>query len=462
MSRKFWLFKSFLIALLTLTNTTFASLWEPPLEVSDTVSRTTIEPVIVADFQDNAAMAWVSESGEEVYSSYRPFGGAWETPTFHGKGFQFDICMDEAGNVTLAFISGNPNSRILTAFRPYGSGWATTAEEVASVIDSASFASDVSLSCTSTNFYGYVSWFDNQQVAGTPLIRTLFRRNAGSGTGATGWELTPVDVNNPATHAAETSSNGIIKVHSDGNATIVAKYNAPATEDFYSSSTTSPGGAYTTPVQLLFAAFGSPELFDFDMTTNGNAIVGTSLAGSPRVRTTTDTLTWGGSGVQTVTPANPTANPSSVGVDQNGLGTIVFSTTADEVQIAHDVMDGITWTPSTITTATTTVNRPLVHVSSNGFRIVAWDEGTGDPSNLIALRGQNTTLESTSSVIDSEIRSKSANIFITTTSRGFAAWNDFSTTQFAEASRTYEPPSPSSLLQALGKKRLIYQQTRYP
>lgn len=458
MSRKFWLFKSFLVALLALTTTTFASFWETPLEVSTGVSGPDTPPIIVADSNDNSAMIW-SQAGE-VYTSYRPYDsglGTWEAPTNHGKGDRYQINMDEAGNVTIAFRVGTTNSQIVAAFRPFGASWTTLGESIATATDASGFITALSLTCTSTNFYGYVSWYDSHEVK----MKSLFRRGAGSGTGATGWDTTtgPVDIN-PGTHTATTQSAGIIKVHSNGNATIVAKYTSPA-EDCYSSSTTSPGGGYTSPITMNFISIANVEIFDFDMTTNGNAIVATNLASQPRVRTTSDVYTWS-SPLQSITPSANTTDYPSVGVDSNGLATIVYATTANEIQIAHDVVDGTTWAPTTITTAATTVNRPLVHVSSNGYRIVAWTEGTADPYSLIALRGQNTTLEATSTIIDAEVANDSTNIYTSTTSRGFATWNDIVTNGFAEASRTYEPPTPGPLLYILGKKRLIYQQTRYP
>lgn len=95
--------------------------------------------------------------------------------------------------------------------------------------------------------------------------------------------------------------------------------------------------------------------------------------------------------------------------------------------------------------------------------IVAWNDGITTPSKPVVLRGENAALESTSTVLDTEMTRNTISVYTSTTSRGFAAWNDGVTNQFLEASRTFEPiDETANLLRALEKKRLIYQPTRYP
>lgn len=433
--------------LIALNSAVIASQWETPLQVSQAASLSTMPPIIVADFEDNAAMVWIQ--GGEVYTSYRPVAGSWETPTNHGKGNEYQLCMDEAGNVTLAFLQGTSNTQILTGFRPYGAGWTTTAQSVGEATDT---ASDLSLTCTSTNFYAYISWFDS--TAPTPRVYTLFR--SGSGTG---WAGAPTNVNT-GVNAADSNSKAIVKVLSDGNATVVGKFTSP-TADYYYSTTTTPGGSWPSLTALAFPSLISTDTFDFDMQPNGNAVVAGTGGTTLRITSTSNPSSWPGAPYNTTITGTSTP---SVGVDSNGLASVAWIVSSTTMQIAHDTVGGTTWSPITLTSGGV-LSRPKIDVSSNGFRVVAWNDGSGSPSKLVALRGQNTELETTSSVVDAEMELNTLNVYVSPTSRGFAAWNDSVTNNFAEASRTFDGTSSdptTNLLRALGKKRLIYQPTRYP
>lgn len=452
MRKNSWFLRG-LTALLLAATAAFSSNWEVPLEVSTGIAGPDDPPIIVADFEDNAAMIW--NQGGEVYTSYRPFEGTWEAPTNHGKGNSQRICMDESGNITIAFITTTNPDQINTAFRAAGGAW-TSVLNVASGT-AANTVQRLTLDCISTNFQAYIAWYDS----GAPDIRSIYRN--GSGTSWAG----SVVIATTGTLTPSSTPTPIIKVHQSGNAVIGVRLTDTTgpTVDMYALYTTSPGGAYTSTA----LGFTNPPgtSYDFDMDNNGNAVLAArSSTNDIKASTSSDASSGSWNAVQTVSSA--TGTDVKVGIDENGLASIVWVTDSAPViiQTANATVGAGSWAPIIDLTDSTgsTVGDPRIHVSSNGYRIIAWDfPATNTANQLFVIRGQNATLEATSSVIDSTITAKSLNVYTSTTSRGFASWVDLTGNQFAEASRTFEPiDATTNLLRALGKKRLIYQPTRYP
>lgn len=432
MRKHVWLLKALTLFLLAISSGISASHWEVPLEVSQALAGPDTFPIIVADHEDNASVIWQQDG--DIYTSYCPFGGTWDTPTSHGQGREHTICVDEGGNVTIAFVHTSTTEDIMVNFRPFGGSWAVaTASSIYTTVGAAKVRT-LSMDCVSNNYYGYIAWREDD---GTTFgVRSLHRTGSGMG-----WVSSPVIVQGAV--AIDSTANPIIKTKSDGNTAVVFRGNIPA-YDLYVAFTTSPSGEYTQYPLGFISSVGTD--YDFAMDSNtGNAVIA-AVAVSGVIQAATSVY-------GTSTSWSPIANVSAfraaedvhVGMDQNGLASAIWKTSSYPamIQMANETAGGTSW--STIIDLSepshSNVNDPRIHFSRNGYRIVAWNDGNTDaaPHNLVALRGEGITMEPPSTNLDSEMMKGTLSIFTSTTSRGFATWIDHVGNQFVEASVSFEP-----------------------
>jgi len=93
--------------------------WTPPEIISGAMANAS-DPQIAMDSQGNMAAAWIEDG--VVYTSYRPFEGAWETAAALSASTASSprLALDESGNATLVW---ERNGIIYTADRPAMGNW---------------------------------------------------------------------------------------------------------------------------------------------------------------------------------------------------------------------------------------------------------------------------------------------------------------------------------------------------
>lgn len=443
--------------------------WETPVEVSQGVGQPNTPATIVVDPNNNAAVIWVQAA--EVYTSYRPFSGSWETPTLHGKGREPQICMDDSGNTTIAYIVDGDN--IVAKFRPSGGAWGAT--DILATSANTNDYSHLSLTCIDTNFLGYAAW--NDANGGTPRLQTVHRRLAGSGTGASGWNTGTLNEIILGAQTADSDSRPLVKVLSDGTGVAAVRLLNGSTPDIYRSITVIPGGVWTSAANFGFqGTAGSDPNTDyvFDLRPNGNGILACSTASNEIWATTTT------NGTAWLTPADvsqaaTTHTSPQIAVDDAGIVQVIWvSIDGPNDLIAYKFSTAATNTwPPTGTSLNLLPNNnarnPVISTSPNGFTVAAWIE---DPNATFISRSIiggainadgpftiDTNIEDTSFMTGTVAASDSA--------RGFAAWIDNGALNgFVESTGTNLPDDPviasGDLLKALSKKRLIYQKGLYP
>lgn len=108
---------------------TSGSGWGPSEVFSANVRRTT--PMVVMDPAGNATAAWTSESDnfvDQIYSSFKPIGGAWTAPIVISTGTTNlltadaykPLAVDGEGNVMAVWDAGG---RIVSAYRLFNQPW---------------------------------------------------------------------------------------------------------------------------------------------------------------------------------------------------------------------------------------------------------------------------------------------------------------------------------------------------
>ena len=218
-----------------------ASTWEPPLTVSSG-GGSSADVKIVCDGEGNAAIIWAQFVGADnlVHTSYRPVGGLWETPTVMDTAIiaSFDLCVDEAGNLT-AVWSTFPLGDIRTRFRPLGGGWGPIVIPFSP--GGANITVDVRVDCVSNNTYAIITWVN---TTATALAQSVFRNGMTYSVVST--------INNTAPHTADAASKPIPKLLPNGTARVVWRGTAaigPIVDIF--QSTSSLGGTWGQPPTSL-------------------------------------------------------------------------------------------------------------------------------------------------------------------------------------------------------------------
>lgn len=446
--------------------------WDPPVEVSEAVPDASEGTKIVVDPNNNAAIAWVQ--GGEVYTSYKPFDGDWESPTNHTKGSDPQINIDDSGNQTLLFLVTSASDTIVAKFRPTGGSWGSP--DTLATSAGAGDYKNLSLSTIDTNFYGYAAWYDENSGGGSIVkIRTVHRRLAGSGTGATGWDTTIQTVNS-GVYSIPDEITPIIRTLSNGNGTVITRLLTVGSPDIYASTTTTPGGAWpAAPINLNFAGAGSAPTtdFDFDMRPNGNAIVACTTSSSPidiyAASTANPSASWNTAVLVLSTPVDDKG--PSVGVDDVGITQVVFLTIdGGNTSIVHSSSTASSniW-PASATNVSLdpllNVREPQISVTPNGFGVIGWLE---DPVTLKTRSSSSGTVNTDGPyTVDTNLTSNTFSVAASDSAKGFASWIDNgSLNGYVESTGTNLPDDTTvavdDLIRALGKKRLIYQKGLYP
>lgn len=446
--------------------------WDPPVEVSEAVPDSAEGTQIAVDLNDNAAIVWVQ--GGEVYTSYKPFDGVWETPINHTKGSDPQIHLDDSGNQTLLFLVTSSVDDIVAKFRPSGGSWGTP-DTLATSAGPGDYK-NLSLSCIDTNYYGYAAWYDDNSGGGSIVkIRTIHRRLAGSGIGTTGWDTTVQTVNS-GVYSIPLEFRPIIRVLSNGNGTVITRLLTVGSPNIYASTTSTPGGAWPAgPINLNFASGGSDPTtdFDFEMRPNGRAIVACTSSGAPTDIYAASTINPSGSWNTAALVLSSSAdekNPA-VGVTDSGITQIAFlSIDGGNTSILHSSSTASTniW-PSSATSVSTdpllNVREPQLSVTANGFGVIGWIE---DPVTL-RTRSTSSGVVNTDGpyTVDVNLTANTYSIAASDSAKGFASWIDNgSLNGYVESTGTTLPDDTTiavdDLIKALGKKRLIYQKGLYP
>ncbi len=433
-----------------------ASTWEPPMTVSTAVADTAYAVTIVSDDNANAALAW-TQAGE-VYSSYRPFGSGWETPHSHGKGQDIQICMDGSGNITVVFIQDDGTSDLVrTDFRPVGGAWAGAVTQYTAA--SSNTLTEIAIHCIRDNFYGMIAWLD--QSVTNPVVNTLSRQ--GSGTGWSSFGV--VAINDPTNNTVTAGAAPIPRIQSNGTSVCLLKttsggivqvnYASFNIATLTAGSTWNPAPGTPLPdLGFTGGIFGAPpEVFDFDMNKNGNAVVGVSTF-NDQVAAAVSTSANSSWTTPVLVDPNPTKGIAAA-IDKFGFATLAWLQTIPSTNISTASTSVFSpswvWVVQYIGSVSTL---PALDSSPNGGSVLVWDDTSADLNAKVGFQGG---FETPPVLVDLNSRVESVSM----SNRGiaFAAWVDAST-GFVEASRTIV--ETQNLINVLGKKRLIYQKGLYP
>lgn len=411
--------------------------WEPPVTLGTNATDSDGPPIIVADDSGNSAVVW-SEFGE-VFASYRPAGGTWETPVNLGKGVTPDVCIDQAGNVTVAFLASGTNGIVYSVYRPAGETW-QSAEAVH--VDVGKTFVDVDVSCTSASTQATVVWSNTSDN----FIQSVSRVGL----------LWASAVTVPTVGAGTITANSkpSIFMLPDGNQQLAFYSDAAPAGIHYTKGTPPSMGVvvWDAPSDLGFGA--AYAKFSFAMNSVGDSII-VATDGSNGLAAAQNGGSWGAPASMSL--SSPTN--LSVGLDQNGLATAVWRLAGTEViQYRSTPITALDWSsPITISTGTGNVT-PILDVSEDGHMIVGWRDG----SKLFnTKRGEDGVFEATTALVTTNQVDLST-IATNATGQGFTAWTE--SAGLTIVSVTFEPiGTPSErLIKAGGKKRLINQRGIYP
>ena len=406
--------------------------WEPSVELG--TNATDIpdgNPKIVGDPAGNAAVTW-AESGE-VFASYRTAGGLWETPVNLGKGEDPNICVDDAGNVTIAFLAPSGNGIVYAAYRPIGGTW----EAAASIhTDVGKTFEDVAVSCTSASTQAIVVWSNTSDS----IVHSVSRVG-------TVWQSVVTAVN---VGAGTINSNSKPQVHMlpDGNTQMALYIASGANQGINYTKASPPPVVWDALTHISGFDAAASVKFSFATNSNGDGIIVSQDTGDGKAAALISG-SWGTAA--TMGLASP--NNMSVGLDKNGLATAVWVIPGTgEIQTKSVPLTSLDWAlPVTLSTGSGN-GTPILDISDDGHMIVGWR----DNAKLFnTKRGLDGTFESTTALVTAnqvDVSTIATNI----EGRGFAAWTESSGR--ATVSMTYEPYDPYERLAKAGSnKRLIYQ-----
>lgn len=411
--------------------------WEPPVILGTNATDSNGSPIIVADDTGNSAVTW-SEFGE-VFGSYRPAGGSWETPVNLGKGQQPVICIDQSGNVTVAFIASGSNGAVYAAYRPDGGTWGAVANVH---LDAGKTFDDPTIACTSASTQATIAWANTTDS----LVQSVSR------TG-TVW-ASKVDVPSIGAGTITTNSTPQIYMLPDGNQQL-AFYSDAAPDGIHWTKGSPPSlgvVSWDAPSDLGFGA--TAVKFDFAVNSIGDAIIVASN-GADGFAATQISGSWGAPASMSL--ASPTN--LSAGIDKNDLVTAVWRLPGtEEIQTKSTPAAGPDWSsPVTLSTGTGNVT-PILDVSDDSHMIVGWRDAA---KTFNTKRGEDGVFEATTALVTTNQVDLST-IATNAEGRGFTAWTE--SAGLTIVSVTYEPLTDpvGRLLNSLGKKRLIYQKGLYP
>lgn len=260
--------------------------------------------------------------------------------------------------------------------------------------------------------------------------------------------LSPVALPN----SSQSLTQPIVKMQPNGTAQALYMVTGiPAANKLFYCEATTPG-AWSTAEDL--GVDNTMTEFDYDTNKKGDVVAVTKNATSAQTVTRVNG-TWGTpSSVSAADAGTPSKLPSVGLSDSNQVVGAWLSGTPAEIQLGFAPLESTSWSILTMASgsALTSVG---VSLSPNDNFVVGWV----DNAQVFASVGQGTTLESSSAIVDALTAETTVdNMCI---GNGGYAWVIYRiASQTVKASKTYFPTE--NLLKALGKKRLIYQQTRFP
>lgn len=411
--------------------------WEPPVILGTNPTDSDGSPIIVADDTGNSAVTW-SEAGE-IFGSYRPAGGTWETPVNFGKGVKPVICIDQGGNVTIGFIASGANGVVYAIYRPDGGTWGA----VAGVhVDAGKTFDDPTIACTSTSTQATIAWANTSDS----VVQSVSR------TGAV-W-APAVTVPTLGAGTITTNSTPQIFMLPDGNQQL-AFYSDAAPEGIHWTKGSPPSLGVVTwdaPSDLGFGA--AAVKFDFAVNSIGDAMI-VAQDGADGFAAAQVSGSWSAASSMSLT------SPSNllVGIDKNNLVTAVWRLSGTgEIQTKSTQAAGPDWS-SPVTLSTGSGNStPILHVADDSHMIVGWRDAA---KAFNTKRGEDGVFEATTAFVTTN-QVDFGTIATNAEGRGFATWTE--TAGLTIVSVTYEPLTDpvGRLVNSLGKKRLIYQKGLYP
>lgn len=413
--------------------------WETPVVLgTNSVDNPDGSPTIVADDTGNSAVVW-GEAGE-VWASFRPAGGTWETPINFGKGVDPDVCIDQNGNVTVAFLSSGANGVVHAVYRPSGGTWISQGEPH---IDGGKVFEDVAVVCTSASTQATIVWSNTTDST----IQSVSRVGTTWATAVTASSLGAGSITSNSKPQLFMLPNGSMQM---------TFYRDTASQGIYYTTGTSPAlGVVSWAGPTAIAGFGVNSVkYSFAMNSSGNGVIVSQETGSA-LSAVQISGSWGAGA--TATGLSNVSNVS-VGLDDSGLATAIWRiTTDDAIQTKSTPITSPSWaSPITLSTGVGNAT-PILDVNHDGHMIAGWRDG-GKLFNT--KRGENGTFESSTALVTTNQVDLST-IATNAEGRGFTTWTE--TAGLTTVSVTFEPINPTkNLLKALGKKRLIFQQTRYP
>ncbi|QVL56961.1 MAG: hypothetical protein KFB93_06130 [Simkaniaceae bacterium] len=425
--------KKLLFLILMITGSLCASIWEPPLDLSNNTPGNG-NGVIVVDTQGNAAVIWQDANTSAIFTSYRYFDGGWEGPTVLDTTGEPDpyICVDEAGNLRAVWEFG---STIRTATKAFGAGWTPFVQ----IYTRKATYDNLRVACVQNNGYSVVSWYEDSGVSKNVVALTY--------DGAT-W--TNTFLNNTATHTVDSSSKPIPRILPNGTTHIafIATDVGTGNADIYTSMGSAATGTWST---IAARGFTKPGTFDFAQSATGNGGIACLDSTNAVIAAYYIGGAWGPVGTVTSTVTKEV----KIGIDQNNIATMAYGTSSGEIQKASTNVTAISYQFATISPGTVGFHSPRLSVSENGGMVTSYLGGGGE---VYGQTGANGVFETTPATLNALAKVES--VAMSNNGTAYALWKDTVTTGFMEASRTYNPTD--YFIRSLGKKRLILQKGLYP
>jgi len=229
--------------------------WTAPADIAEFNAGFSPEPWLAVDWEGNATAVW--KQGEVIWSSFRPFAGAWQEPVSLSSGESFvpQAAMDARGDATAVWMHFDGSHYVVeSAYRPEQGEW----EEPTLVSQPGEEGGNPHVAIDAKGD-SLVVWRGEDE--GTEFVRAAYRPVGGS------WSK-PVDVS--------TSGEQVQSLHAavdpEGNA-IVAWAGGKGKEgewEIVHAAFKATGGGWETPVELSAeGGNGFPSDVVFDQ--SGNA-----------------------------------------------------------------------------------------------------------------------------------------------------------------------------------------------
>lgn len=449
MEMNLWLKRTFLSFLVLIATIVFGSnQWVNITVFGSVTGNTETLPKVVCNNKGHAAIAWMQ--GGHPYASVFMGNGTWETPTMFNTADEIDICMDEDGNITVATLLQQPNNQVVSYFRAAGSlSWLEAGIFLPNPADPTLELQSIRVTSTAFNRQALYMWVDTK--GGSEKICSKYR--------ASGIYAPSLTTDFHALPTGASLPNGrtdpIPRMLGDGSVQVVYLLDDAGSDNLYYNTFTSPG---TWGAQVLVGfTMTPPAKFDFDTNAYGNGmIVGFSPGTAPKV-----SYHIGGSWSTPAAMGMGTPETMSTAVDNKNKATVVWIDNASQQVFAKPPpMNSLPgdWTTGLSPVSTSGANSSAAISSSlSGNTLIGW----GDTTRENAFCTKHSINNSFGPISTIDVNAAARSLCINNSGTAFAAWVD-NTLPGKPIKVAVSIDPAANLIQALSKKRRIYQTGLYP